>query len=164
MAHWTFCRRVGYGPCAYGKTMFRGQFYLPSCRISKTNLEAVSKNPLCGPRLAHLTYKIRWLFSNLKTKTFEMKMMINYWVTLPLVLLLFQVSLLIVLIVLMAISDSISNKIFFIEITSTNFSHTMWIVSFRFESFTLVSRWPTGSLSFSESLELEFQGSEKNLR
>ena len=64
----------------------------------------------------------------------------------PLVLLLFQLS---ILIVLMSMSDSKLNKIFFIKLTSTNLSHTKWIISFRFESFTLVSRWPTASLSFS---------------
>ena len=55
----------------------QGQFSLPSCRISETKLEAVPKNSLCEKRLAQLTYKIRWLTSKLKTKTFLIKMIIK---------------------------------------------------------------------------------------
>ena len=73
-------------------------------------------------------------------------MMINISITLLLQLLLFQLS---QLIVLMAISDSTSNKIFFIELTSTNLSHRMWVISFRFETTTPMTRWRTASLHFS---------------
>ena len=43
----------------------------------------------------------------------------------------------------------ITSKVFLIELTSTNLSHTKWIICFCSVSFAFVSRWPTASLSFS---------------